>query len=101
MLVHKKCKKVKTQKLINLKLPFFFKAIFFDTVCHFFFYKVEITFSLNYFLFSIQSSKLSGNMRKLRGKLHNDTIYPPCGQVFNNKTIESFENEYIYLTDPV
>ena len=33
-------------------------------------------------LFSIKSSKLCRNMRKLRMKLHNATIYPPWGPIF-------------------
>ena len=35
-----------------------------------------------FFLFSFQSSKLSRNMRKLRVKLLNATIYPPWGPIF-------------------
>ena len=34
------------------------------------------------FLFFVQSSKLSINMRKLRVKLRNATIYPPWGPIF-------------------
>ena len=85
MLVHKvtlkiSAKKKNTLKLKKLKITLFSKQ--FLRLINPFFSKSETTFlnqfSLNYsFLFSIQSSTLSRNMRKLRVKLRNGSIYPP------------------------
>ena len=44
----------------------------------------QTVFPILFFLFSIQSSKLSKNMRKLPVKLRNATIYPPWGPIFKN-----------------
>ena len=74
----KSAKKKKHIKLYNLKAHFFLRLLFGHIMP--FFYKLETTFSnqfsLKYifFWFSIQSSTLSRNMRKLCVKLRNATI---------------------------
>ena len=65
-------------------LHFFFKVTFWTTIAflpliwdHIF----NTVFPKLVFLFSIQSLKISKNMRKLRVKLRNATIYPPWGLI--------------------
>ena len=71
-----------------LFLHFFFKSTLWTNIA--FFPQIwnlifKTVFPKLFFLFSVQSSKLSINMRKLRVKLRNATIYPPWGPILQKK----------------
>ena len=83
-------------------LCFYFFALFFDKVtlwtniailpqiwAHIF----KTVFPKLFFcLFSIQSSKLSKNLRNMRMKLRNTTIYPPWGLIFKKKISTTYSS---------